>query len=141
MNYWDSSALVTLFVEQPASAKYLAKAETDSRVLTAWHAVPECASAFCRLRREEFLDETDLNDLLFRLEEHARHWYVIVPGKRLEKLTLRALRVHPLRAMDALHLAAACLARSEDGDPMGFFTEDQRLKEAAAQEGFSTFDR
>ena len=138
MKYWDSSALVTLFVEQPQSTKYLEKAEQDPRVLTAWHAVPECASAFCRLRREGFLNESELNDLLFRLEGHAKHWYVISPGKRLEKLTVRALRVHPLRAMDAIHLAAACLARSEEEDPMGFFTEDNRLKEAAAKEGFFT---
>ncbi|MEX2607679.1 MAG: type II toxin-antitoxin system VapC family toxin [Kiritimatiellia bacterium] len=136
MNYWDSSALVTLFVEQAQSGKYLIKVEQDPQVLTAWHAVPECASAFCRLRREMLITESELNDVLIRLEEQSGNWFIITPGKRLEKLTLRALRVHPLRAMDAIHLAAACLARAEEGPPMDFYSEDTRLMEAAAKEGF-----
>ncbi len=136
MNYWDSSALVTLFVEQSQSEKYLKKIKQDAEVLTAWHAVPECVSAFCRLQRENFITEAQLNTLIRHLEEAAENWYIITPGKRLEKLTLRSLRVHPLRAMDAIHLAAACLARNEESPAMGFFTEDARLRTAASKEGF-----
>jgi predicted nucleic acid-binding protein len=136
VNYWDSSALVTLFVEQTHTEKYLAKAEEDPQMLTAWHAVSECASAFCRLRRETLITELELNNLLIRLEEQSGNWFIITPAKRLERLTLRALRVHPLRAMDAIHLAAACLARNEEGPPMDFYSEDVRLLEAAAKEGF-----
>lgn len=138
MNYWDSSALVTLFVDQPQSQKYLSKIKADPQVLTAWHAVSECASAFCRLRREERITERQLNGLLKDLEEMAGNWFIISPGKRLEKLTLRMLRVHPLRAMDAIHLAAACLSRSEDENVMCFYSEDIRLAEAAAKEGYGT---
>ena len=129
--------MVTLFVEQAQSGKYLAQIKQDPQVLTAWHAVPECASAFCRLRREAFISERQLNDLLKQLEEVVGNWFIISPGKRLEKLTLRALRIHPLRAMDAIHLAAACLARNEEDSGMGFFSEDICLSEAAAKEGFS----
>jgi predicted nucleic acid-binding protein len=136
MNYWDSSAMVTLFVEQPASRKYCAILERDRQVVTAWHAVPECASAFCRLRREGYLTETQLTKLLADLQEQAANWYIIASSARLEKLTLRMLRIHPLRAMDALHLAAACLARGDEIAPMGFFCEDAHLAEAAAKEGF-----
>lgn len=138
MRYWDSSALVMLFVEQPKSATYLVKAEEDPRILTAWHAVPECASAFCRLRRENMITELELNDLMAQLELQSKQWLIIIPGNRLEKLTLRALRVHSLRAMDAIHLAAAMLACGEEDSLFSFFTEDHRLKEAAAREGFNT---
>lgn len=136
MNYWDSSALVTLFVEQPCSAKYASLYARDGQVITAWHAVAECASAFCRLRREELVTESQLTELLARLQTHATNWYVLASGNRLELLTLRILRIHPLRAMDAIHLAAACLVRGDEPTPMGFFSEDARLSEAAAKEGF-----
>lgn len=136
MNYWDSSALVTLFIKQSQSEKYLKKIKQDPQVLTAWHAVPECVSAFCRLQREALITEEQLNDLIYNLEEEATNWFVISSGKRLEKLTLRALRVHPLRAMDAIHLAAAGLARNEESPAIGFFTEDNRLRTAATKEGF-----
>jgi uncharacterized protein len=137
MNYWDSSALVTLFVEQPCSRKYRALHERDAQVVTAWHSVPECASAFCHLRREGLVTEAQLTELLARLQAQAANWYILSSGTRLEHLTLRMLRIHPLRAMDALHLAAACLVRGDEIAPMGFFCDDTRLAEAAAKEGFA----
>ncbi len=138
MNYWDSSALVPLFVDQPQTRSSEQKLSQDTQVVTAWHSVSECASAFCRLKREGHITESELQGLLSELERHAAHWFIITPGKRLERWTLRLLRVHPLRAMDAIHLAAACLARP-DADPAPFFfTEDTRLSEAAAKEGFKT---
>jgi hypothetical protein len=54
----------------------------------------------------------------------------------MEQLTLRVLRLHPLRAMDAIHLAAACLVRGDGVSPIEFLSEDARLSEAAAKEGF-----
>lgn len=38
--------------------------------------------------------------------------------------------------MDAIHLAAACLALNEESPAFGFFTEDTRLGTAAMKEGF-----
>jgi uncharacterized protein len=136
MNYWDSSALVLLFVEQPASQGYLARYAKNARVVTAWHAVPECASAFCRLRREGHLTERQLSELLDRLQAQANRWFILASGRRLEQLTLRVLRLHSLRAMGAIHLAAACLVRGEGSSRMGFLCEDAHLAEAAAKEGF-----
>lgn len=137
MNYWDSSALVTLFVEQPCSRKYRELLERDPQVVTAWHAVPECASAFCRLRREGFSTESQLTELLTHLQTQATNWYILTSGSRLEHLTLRMLRIHPLRAMDAIHLAAARLVCGDEVVSMGFFCEDARLAQAAAKEGFT----
>lgn len=136
MTYWDSSALVTLFVEQAVSHKYREIHARNPQVVTSWHAVPECASAFCRLRREGFLSENQLSEVLARLQSQSAHWFALASGSRLEHLTLRVLRLHPLRAMDAVHLAAACLVRGEIISTMEFLSEDNRLAEAAAKEGF-----
>jgi uncharacterized protein len=137
VNYWYLSTFLTLFVEQPCSPKYRALHERDGQVVTAWHSVPECASAFCRLQRERLVTEAQLTKLLARLQAQAANWFILDSGTRLEHLTLRMLRIHPLRAMDALHLAAACLIRGDQIAPMVFFCEDARLAEAAAKEGFT----
>lgn len=47
------------------------------------------------------------------------------------------LELHPLRAADALHLAAALLAVEERPQGLGFVTFDLRLADAAEREGFA----
>ena len=52
-------------------------------------------------------------------------------------LPRRVLRVHPLRAADALQLAAA-LEWSGGAASGMFITYDERLRDAASREGFTT---
>jgi predicted nucleic acid-binding protein len=49
---------------------------------------------------------------------------------------LRLLRVHPLRAADALQLAAALVGSAENPSSLPFVSADPRLNEAARKEGF-----
>jgi uncharacterized protein len=46
--------------------------------------------------------------------------------------------VHPLRAADALQLAAAVVAAERDPPSLEFVSLDDRLLEAASREGFRT---
>jgi predicted nucleic acid-binding protein len=46
------------------------------------------------------------------------------------------LRVHPLRAADALQLAAAIIAADSEPRSLAFVTLDDRLARAAEREGF-----
>ncbi len=46
------------------------------------------------------------------------------------------LRLHRLRAADALQLAAALMAASEDPSALEFVVSDERLSQAARAEGF-----
>jgi predicted nucleic acid-binding protein len=70
-------------------------------------------------------------------EGHANLWQVISPSAKLARDARALLEVYPLRAADALQLAAAlewC-----EGRPKGkvFLTFDQRLREAAGLAGFT----
>lgn len=49
---------------------------------------------------------------------------------------MRLLRLHPLRAADALQLAAALVLAEHDPRTLPFVTLDERLALAAEQEGF-----
>jgi predicted nucleic acid-binding protein len=52
----------------------------------------------------------------------------------------RFLRVHPLRAADALQLAAAFIAAERRPPSLEVITLDERLADAARKEGFALVD-
>jgi len=52
-------------------------------------------------------------------------------------VTTRLLCTHPLRAADALQLAAAIAAAEEHPETLPFVTLDDQLAEAASREGFA----
>ena len=94
----------------------------------------ECASAIARVRREDLIsveEETRTLDLLGMLREA---WLEILPSAELREESMRLLRVHPLRAADALQLAAALVWA---GSPRAgsLVTLDERLALAARLEG------
>ncbi len=60
----------------------------------------------------------------------------MLPTNALRNAAERMLRVHALRAADALQLAAALTAAADDPATLDFVSLDQRLKDAAAREGF-----
>jgi predicted nucleic acid-binding protein len=53
---------------------------------------------------------------------------------------VRFLRVHPLRAADALQLAAAFMAAERRPASLQVVTLDERLADAARKEGFALVD-
>ncbi len=52
MNFWDSSALLPLLVEEPASKAILALYRKQPEIVAAWSATVECVSALSRPARE-----------------------------------------------------------------------------------------
>lgn len=66
----------------------------------------------------------------------ASIWSEILPGENVRKAALRMLMLHPLRAAEALQLAAALVWTSGAPDGCDFVCLDRRLNEAARKEGF-----
>ena len=54
----------------------------------------------------------------------------------MRQRAIRLLRLHPLCGADALQLAAALTAASEDPTTLDLVTNDDRLSSAAHREGF-----
>ena len=136
MKYWDSSALVSLLVDEAASDDRRSVLRRDHGIVTWWGSWIECASALNRLRREGNLDSGDLDRSLARLQELAGGWMEVRPLERVRRRAVRLLRVHPLRGADALQLAAALTASDEDPSELDVVSSDTRLADAARQEGF-----
>lgn len=135
MRFWDSSAIVPLLLDQPASDRARALIEDDSDVVAWWGTTVECASAVARLRREGRLDTSEEAAALRILDRLRRGWYEVLPGDSVRAQALRVLRLHPLRSADAMQLAAAL---EWSGTPARgvLVTFDDRLAESAELEGF-----
>jgi predicted nucleic acid-binding protein len=107
----------------------------------AWWGTPvECASAVSRLEREGRLSPQEATEALGRLDALAQHWHRIEPVEAVLETARRLLRVHPLRAADALQLAAAFLASEGRPSTLELVCLDDRLTTAAQREGFPVRD-
>ncbi len=136
MRFWDSSALVPLFSSEKRTRAVQALYLQDPEVVVWWGTVVECASAIARLERDRALSPRDAAESFSRLDAFAQSWMQIDPSDEIRESARRFLRVHPLRAADALQLAAALVAAERRPSTLSFMTCDDRLRDAAGKEGF-----
>ena len=136
MKYWDSSALVPLFVEESTTQQLTSAYLEDDLILTWWGSEVECASAIARLERDGDLTLEATTEALRRLTQVSDTWAVVDPGAAVRDTARRMLRAHDLRAADALQLAAAVIASENRPTTLPFVCLDRRLIEAATREGF-----
>ena len=136
MNFWDTSALVALGVDEPHRQLALRILESDDRMAVWWGASIEYVAALSRRERDGSLTTEEVSEHLVRLHALSQVWYEVQPAHRIRSLAQRLLRVHPLRAADSLQLAAALAVAEEDPASVGFVCFDERLNRAASREGF-----
>ena len=110
--------------------------EADPEVLAWWATAAECVSALARLEREGSLTAPSMAEALLRLDGLARAWREVQPVTTVRTIAIRLLRVHPLRAADALQLGAAIVAAEDHPATLPLVTLDERLAQAAEREGF-----
>jgi uncharacterized protein len=136
MKFWDSSALVPLLAAEAATRPVRALYLRDSAVVVWWATPVECASAIARLERDQALSAADAAVAFARLDALAASWLHVEPSDEIRETARRLLRVHPLRAADALQLAAAFVAAERRPSTLTLVTLDDGLRTAAGREGF-----
>ena len=136
MIFWDASAIVPLLVAERTTQRMQALAGRDSDMLVWWGSEVECISVLARLERTAALDDKGMALASDRLKQLANGWHEIEPSEIVRESAMRFLRVHPLRAADALQLAAAFTAAERRPASLRVLTLDERLADAARKEGF-----
>ncbi|MFA5788112.1 MAG: type II toxin-antitoxin system VapC family toxin [Actinomycetota bacterium] len=136
MRFWDSSALVPLCLAQPQSPSLQGLLRDDPVVVVWWGSPLECRSAFARLEREGLLSGPQTEAPGRILKELEKAWTEVLPTDAVRQQAARLLRIHPLRAGDALQLAAALVWAGSPPEDAAFITLDERLGKAARLEGF-----
>ena len=105
-------------------------------MLVWWATEVECVSAIARLERDGDLASDAALEALERLDGLAAGWHEIQPVETARRTARRLLRVHALRAADALQLAAAIVASEGHPGSLEVVSLDDRLIAVARREGF-----
>ena len=137
MKFWDASAVVPLLVPEPPTDPLLALLAADTAMLIWWATPVEVTSALARREREGNLPADGVTRALDRFRTLAAAWSEILPVDAIRLAAQRLLRIHPLRAADALQLAAAIVASENDPASLEIVSLDERLNEVAGREGFA----
>ena len=136
MRFWDASAVVPLLLEEARSETMRAESAERPQLVVWWGTVVECTSAIGRRERSGALELSEATEALETLDRLTRDWREVPPTPTLRDDAQRLVRVHDLRAGDALQLAAARIAADGEPGALPFVTLDERLALAASREGF-----
>jgi len=140
VRFWDTSAVVPLLIKQSASAKADHWYAEDPGIAIWTLATVEIVSALWRLRRDKSLTEANVRAAELRSEELASASYIVADIDSVKNLAARLLRVHALRAADALQLGAALIWAGAQPQGKTLHTLDERLALAGRREGFDVPD-
>ena len=141
MNFWDSSALVALLVQQKKTDAAMKIYEKDSSVpITWWASSLECLSAIRRLEREKVLTAEEASAAASALKTFSASWHEVAPTNAVRERAKRLVNVHPLKTADSLQLAAALIYSESSNLPGHFVSFDLQLNAAARKEGLEVLE-
>lgn len=137
MKYWDASAIIPLCVQERGSATVRDLLTEDPSLVVWWGTHTECVSALMRQVREGALTPADARAARDVLDTVLQAAIEMQPSEALRGTAERLLGVHPLRAADALQLAAAIQWCQGMTAGQGVVVFDRRLRDAGYAEGFT----
>ncbi len=136
--YFDTSALVKRYVDEPGRREVQQLLRRHDCVTSAILPV-ELRSALRRRVAERTLDSSRVSEILKRVAGDRAYWTVIEVGTEVPSGAEALVSVHPLRTLDAIHVASAQLfaARLSISDLI-FVSADKRQTEVASAIGLAT---
>lgn len=133
--FLDTSAFAKRYVAEAGSDKLLALCEQADALGVSVICLPELISTLSRLVREAKLTKAQYRKLKNRATADLADAEVCQLDANVLAATTSLLEAHPLRAMDALHIACALSAA-----PDKFISADKRQLAAARKAGLSVVD-
>jgi predicted nucleic acid-binding protein len=137
MAFWDASAIVPLCCSQAATSRSRKTLRDVGRMVVWWGTPIEARSAFARLVRDGSLSHAERVRAIKLLEQLRQSWDEIQPSERVRGIAEDLPDRHPVRAGDAVQLAAALVWCRERPNQRPFISFDARLSSAAAAVGFT----
>lgn len=128
--FFDSSAFVKRYVSETGTEAVLNWCDQATEIGLSAIVLPEIVSAFCRLRREDKIDEIQYRQLKSLLLADIEDVAIcdLTPAVLAQSIT--SLETNALRGMDAIHIGSAVALKAEV-----FISADQRQREAAVRAG------
>lgn len=136
MLFWDSSAIVPLLLDEDGSEQARVAVGEDEDMVVWWGTPVEVLSALAHAERARAVRAADVDLARRALEDLGERWNEVLPSDEVRERAGAGLLRHPLRAGDALQLGAALTWARGRPRARRFLSLDERLAEAARQEGF-----
>ena len=128
--FFDSSAFVKRYVSETGTEAVLAWCDRASEIGLSGIALPEIVAAFCRLRRDGRIDDTQYRQLKSLLLADIEDAAMCDLSPEVLARSIDSLEANVLRGMDAIHLGSAIALTVAV-----FISADQRQLEAAIRAG------
>ena len=133
--FLDTSALAKRYIAEPGSDKVMALCQQADSLVVSVICLPELISTFSRLVREKKLAKADYRKLKADAMADLADADICQFTPDVLASGVSLLESHPLRAMDALHVACALAVA-----PDIFVSVDQRQHSAARKAGLKIVD-
>jgi predicted nucleic acid-binding protein len=133
--FLDTSALAKRYVAEQGSDQVLAVCQQADSLVVSVICLPELVSTLCRLVREEKLASAAYRTLKGSMMADLADVDICEITQEVLASVVSLLELHPLRAMDGLHVACAHACA-----PDAFVSADHRQLSAARKAGLSVID-
>jgi predicted nucleic acid-binding protein len=140
MNYFDTSALIKRFVDERGSEAVAALLKADPMAATSVVAYAEAHAGLAKKLRDHALSTSGHRRAARAFDADWRALVRVGVTEQLLALVPALVRRHPLRGLDAIHLASAVRLRTELAEAVRFVAADGRLLAAAEGEGLAAID-
>jgi len=134
VTYFDTSALIKLYVEEPGSRAVSTLVTETGSVATAKVALVEVHAGLARRRRAGDLSVVAYERTCRQFEEQWRTYVRLDLRDDILGQARELVQRHPLRSLDAIHLASALALRAALEQEVRFVAADGRLVQAAELE-------
>ena len=124
--FFDSSAFVKRYIREEGTDAVLAWCDRATEIGLSGIALPEIISAFCRLRREDRITETQYRQLKTLLLSDIEDVAICDLTPAVLAQAVLSLETNVLRGMDAIHIGSAVVLQAEI-----FISADLRQIDAA----------
>jgi hypothetical protein len=135
--FWDTSAIVPLCTPQDSSFRARQLQRKYKRIFVCWETLVEIHSALNRLLREGKSTKDGHERAWNQVAFLQKAWTEMPPTDKLRNRAVDLLESYPLRAGDALQLAAALIWCNGKPRNRVFVCFDLLLADVAAQAGFT----
>jgi uncharacterized protein len=133
--FFDTSAFAKRYIAEPGSDEVLALCQQADDLVVSVVCLPELVSTFCRLVREKKLGKADYRKLKDDVVADLGDVDICQITSEVLDSANPLLEAHPLRSMDALHVACALAV-----EPDFFVSADHRQLLAAKKSGLKIVD-
>lgn len=128
--FFDSSAFAKRYIGEAGTDKVLEWCDQATEIGLSAIALPEIISAFCRLRREGKVDDTQYRQLKALLLADIEDAAICDLTPAVLAQSIASLEMNALRGMDAIHIGSAVALQVDV-----FVSADARQREAAGKAG------